>query len=122
MAAHTIDTNPSAFSPLSTLPSISIIGYAERQQSIDDAKSDMGASSEKAGYSDIDKVKEASSDNISYDEDALLINGESVIRTGLDVSKFAVDIRDDHDPAMTFRSFLLGTMFAGLGSALGQVS
>src|SRR4051812_14436616 len=48
-------------------------------------------------------------------------NGEPVITTGKDVSYFAVDIRDDGDEALTFRSMVLGTVFAGLGAALCQV-
>ena len=121
MATHTIETDPPAFSPLSTLPSVTLIDYNERLPSIDDSKSFTGASSEKVEYTDVDKVEE-SSVSVYNDEDVLLVNGDPVIRTGLDVSKYAVDIRDDHDPAMTFRSFFLGSIFAGLGSALGQVS
>ena len=49
-------------------------------------------------------------------------NGKPVITTGQDVSRFVVDIRDDEDPALTFRSMFLGTFFAGMGAALSQVS
>ena len=49
-------------------------------------------------------------------------NGEPVITTGHDVSRFVVDIRDDEDPALTFRSIFLGTIFAGMGATLSQVS
>jgi len=49
-------------------------------------------------------------------------NGEPVITTGRDVSRFAVDIRDDGDESLTFRSIFLGTVFAGMGAALCQVS
>lgn len=62
---------------------------------------------------------------VSYDNDdepALYHNGEPVITSGKDVSRFAVDLRDDGDPALTFRSIFLGTLFAGLGAALYQVS
>jgi len=48
-------------------------------------------------------------------------NGEPIITTGLDVSRFAVDLRDDGDEALTFRSICLGTLFAGMGAALCQV-
>ncbi|PPR06785.1 hypothetical protein CVT24_011285 [Panaeolus cyanescens] len=48
-------------------------------------------------------------------------NGEPVITTGRDVSRFAVDLRDDGDQALTFRSMVLGTLFAGLGAALCQI-
>lgn len=57
------------------------------------------------------------------DEDNVLrLNGEPVIRTGKDVSRFVVDIRDDGEDALTFRSVVLGTAFAGLGAALCQVN
>jgi hypothetical protein len=49
-------------------------------------------------------------------------NGVSVIKTGLDISHFVVDIRDDGDEALTFRSIFLGTVFACMGAALSQVS
>jgi hypothetical protein len=51
-------------------------------------------------------------------------NGEPVITTGYwyDVSRFVVDIRDDEDLALIFRSMFLGTIFAGMGAALSQVS
>jgi len=50
------------------------------------------------------------------------INGEPVITSGSDVSNYAVDVRDDGDPALTFRSLFIGTVVAGLGAAGSQVS
>jgi hypothetical protein len=49
-------------------------------------------------------------------------NGVPVITTGRDISRFVVDIRDDGDEALTFRSIFLGTVFACMGATLGQVS
>ena len=57
-------------------------------------------------------------DNDNY---VVFLNGEPIITTGRDVSRFVVDIRDDGDDALTFRSFVLGTVLAGLGAALCQV-
>lgn len=54
-------------------------------------------------------------------DDVVLLNGEPVVTTGYDVSRFVVDLRDDGDAALTFRSLFLGTVFAGLGAALCQV-
>lgn len=48
-------------------------------------------------------------------------NGEPVITTGRDVSRFVVDLRDDGGDALTVRSIVLGTVFAGMGAALCQV-
>jgi hypothetical protein len=55
------------------------------------------------------------------DEKPVYVNGEPVISTGSDVSKFLVDLRDDGDPPLTFRSLVLGTVFGSLGAALYQV-
>lgn len=55
------------------------------------------------------------------DDEAEYKNGEPIITTGRDVSRFAVDIRDDGDAALTFRSIVIGTVFAGLGAALSQI-
>ena len=54
--------------------------------------------------------------------DTVLVNGEPVITNGKDISRYIVDLRDDGDPSLTFRSILLGTVFAGLGAALYQVT
>ena len=58
---------------------------------------------------------------VKDDSKAIVHNGEPVITTGHDVSRFVVDIRDDEDSALTFRSMFLGTIFAGIGAALSQV-
>ena len=60
-------------------------------------------------------------DDAFASEEVVYIKGEPVITTGLDVSRFLVDTRDDGDPAITFRSMVIGTVFAGLGAALCQV-
>ncbi|KAF8508624.1 OPT oligopeptide transporter protein-domain-containing protein [Hysterangium stoloniferum] len=49
------------------------------------------------------------------------VNGEPVISTGMDVSNYAVDVRDDRDEALTFRSLFIGTVVAGLGAALSEI-
>ncbi|KAI0737996.1 oligopeptide transporter [Daedaleopsis nitida] len=61
---------------------------------------------------------EAASDD---DEETVFVNGEPVIRTGRDVSRYLIDARDDGDPAVTFRSLFIGTVSAGLGAALCQI-
>lgn len=55
------------------------------------------------------------------DDDTVFVNGEPVIRSGRDVSRYLIDTRDDGDPSLTFRSLFIGTVFAGLGAALCQV-
>ena len=50
-----------------------------------------------------------------------LVKGERVIVDGNDVSRHLLTTRDDGDAALTFRSAVLGTIFAGLGAALCQV-
>ncbi|KAF9010131.1 oligopeptide transporter [Cyathus striatus] len=59
----------------------------------------------------------------SYANDGIeqLATVQTVITTGKDVSRFAVDLRDDGDQALTLRSLCLGTIFAGLGAALNQI-
>ena len=60
------------------------------------------------------------SDEDKTEDDIIYVKGEPVIRTGSDVSHFLVDVRDDGDPALTFRSLSIGTIFACLGAALCQ--
>jgi hypothetical protein len=66
--------------------------------------------------------KDIQSTSLDDDDSVQYVRGEPVIRTGKDVSRFAVDIRDDGDEALTFRSMFLGTIFAALGAALRQAS
>jgi hypothetical protein len=53
--------------------------------------------------------------------DTVFVKGEPVIVDGRDVSRYVVDLRDDGDPPLTFRSFVLGTIFGALGAALYQI-
>ncbi|TFK71695.1 oligopeptide transporter [Pluteus cervinus] len=69
-------------------------------------------------------TKEKALDSVSVDvddEEVEYVNGEPVVTTGKDVSRFLIDVRDDGDQALTFRSMVLGTVFAGLGAALSQL-
>ena len=54
-------------------------------------------------------------------DSTIFLNGEPVVTNGRDISRFVIDIRDDGGNALTFRSFVLGTILAGLGAALCQV-
>ncbi|KAK7022840.1 hypothetical protein VNI00_016921 [Paramarasmius palmivorus] len=63
---------------------------------------------------DFEKVDTESEGHETY-------KGEPIINSGVDVSKFIVDLRDDGDEAVTFRSLALGTVIAGLGAALSQI-
>ncbi|KAH9985220.1 OPT oligopeptide transporter protein-domain-containing protein [Russula compacta] len=79
-------------------------------------------------YVDTPGKEEASSDsdktsygNEDVDESPFYVNGEPVITTGKDVSKYLVDLRDDEDPPVTLRSVLLGTVVGGLGAAVYQI-
>ncbi|KAF9242072.1 OPT oligopeptide transporter protein-domain-containing protein [Melanogaster broomeanus] len=64
---------------------------------------------------------ESEGPSVITDDDVVYINGEPVVTTGRDVSRFLVDLRDDGDQALTFRSLFLGTLFAGLGAALCEI-
>lgn len=75
------------------------------------------------GSSEEKDEKDLQNDNsLEDDSKPTFQNGEPIITTGYDVSRFVVDVRDDEDPALTFRSIFLGTIFGGLGAALTQVS
>lgn len=83
----------------------------------------------KSSTESIDIIKEKQGDSeggsqleSKSDQDGVrYVNGEPVISNGRDVSQYLVDVRDDGDPPLTFRSMFLGTVFAGLGASLYQV-
>lgn len=81
-------------------------------------------SEEKGSCYDFDAVYDKEymdSEKADGDTDVVLIKGEPVVTNGRDVSRFVVDLRDDGDNPLTFRSIFLGTVFAGLSAALSQV-
>lgn len=61
------------------------------------------------------------SNNLEDDSEPTFHKGEPVINTGLDVSRYVVDIRDDGETALTFRCMFIGTVFAVLAAAVSQV-
>ncbi|KAL0580004.1 hypothetical protein V5O48_002007 [Marasmius crinis-equi] len=69
---------------------------------------------------------EDSEKKLEFDSESFLDNhdsykGEPVVTSGADVSKYIVELRDDGDDALTYRSLFLGTVIAGLGAALDQI-
>lgn len=93
------------------------LGYSDEKfddkGSTEKVDSKLDSPYEKASF--VEDAYEGQKEGVKY------VNGEPVITTGEDVSNFLLDVRDDGDPALTFRSFFLGTVFAGLGAALCQV-
>ncbi|KAJ3557724.1 hypothetical protein NM688_g1317 [Phlebia brevispora] len=53
--------------------------------------------------------------------DDKLVENDRVITSGEDVSNYLLTTRDDGDPSLTFRSVVIGTVFAGLGAAMCQI-
>ena len=92
--------------------------YVDEKKPVHDGNVDQVANKAESRSS---YEKESSVEDLSYHEGALLVNGEPVIRNGEDVSNYLFDVRDDGDPPLTFRSVVLGTIFAGLGAAMDQV-
>ena len=84
----------------------------------------MSSSEEKPEIVEDEKELQYNIDDNALEDDSKpnFHNGEPVITTGNDVSRFVVDIRDDEDHALTFRSMFLGTIIAGMSAALSQVA
>ncbi|KAL4866984.1 hypothetical protein BDV12DRAFT_198714 [Aspergillus spectabilis] len=64
------------------------------------------------------QVHAPDSGEIQAENDVEYVKGHPVIRNGADVSKFIISDRDDGDPALTFRSIVLGSVFTALSSAI----
>lgn len=112
MEKSSYDDNIEALPTLAGLPSL---------DSPIKEKNDVDANSDSIELADEKLARSDSSYVDPDDEPPVYRNGEPVITTGRDVSRFAVDVRDDGDAALTLRSLVLGTMFAGMGAALSQV-
>ena len=105
--------------PLADLP---VLRDPVGSTNIDEKKQDVSVEDVTKKAESLYGKESSLEDSASSDSGVLYVNGEPVIRTGQDVSNFLIDVRDDGDPALTFRSLALGTVFAGLGAALCQVS
>ncbi|KAI1097469.1 putative OPT peptide transporter Mtd1 [Jackrogersella minutella] len=57
-------------------------------------------------------------DDSHSDDGVVYVKGHPVIQNGVDVSKYLVSCRDDGDPALTFRSIALGSIFTALSSVI----
>ncbi|KAK0192884.1 peptide transporter MTD1 [Armillaria mellea] len=71
---------------------------------------------------DSDEKLPIGADDQEFDSEKSQLDDEAIVTSGQDVSLFVVDVRDDGDSALTFRSLFLGTVTAGLGAALCQAS
>lgn len=108
--------NPRHEDRVAELPELSALPQHDSLPSVNEKKIDTGS----------DSIEVADEKYVTGDyegnEEPEYRNGEPIITTGRDVSRFAVDLRDDGDEALTFRSLVLGTVVTGLGAALCQVS
>ncbi|PSR90579.1 hypothetical protein PHLCEN_2v4872 [Hermanssonia centrifuga] len=96
-----------AIAPASELPTLGHVDVLNEGEYVDEKVGSLSSRDSLDDATDRDEV--------------VLVKGEPVITTGRDVSRFLLDTRDDGDPALTFRSAVLGTVFAGLGAALCQI-
>ncbi|KAG2421023.1 hypothetical protein HFD88_000639 [Aspergillus terreus] len=67
---------------------------------------------EKTEVDEPDTLRSQSHDGVQY------VKGHPVVRNGVDVSNFIISDRDDGDPALTFRSIVLGSIFTALSSVI----
>ncbi|TBU24794.1 oligopeptide transporter [Dichomitus squalens] len=105
------------------LPQLSAAPAGSPGSSIDEKAELKGVQKRLSSDSSLDikeKLDDKAEDPYAHDE-VVYVRGEPVISSGADVSRFLVDTRDDGDPAITFRSIVIGTIFAGLGAALYQI-
>ncbi|KXT10608.1 hypothetical protein AC579_7524 [Pseudocercospora musae] len=56
--------------------------------------------------------------NLHVDKNTEYVKGHPIIKTGTDVSKYLISTKDDSDPAFTFRSMVLGTLFTALSNVI----
>lgn len=53
--------------------------------------------------------------------DTKLVRGAVVIKDGNDVARYVVSTQDDRDPALTFRSFIIGSGLTALAACINQI-
>ena len=105
------------------LPQLSAAPAGSPGSSIDEKAEIRGLQKRHSSDSSLDHKEklDEKEDPYAHDSEVVYVRGEPVISNGRDVSRFLIDPRDDEDPAISFRSLVIGTVFAGLGAALCQV-
>lgn len=69
-----------------------------------------------------DKLLDVEGSKRGIDEaDAKLVRGAVVIKDGNDIARYVVSTQDDHDPALTFRSFIIGSGLTALAACINQI-
>lgn len=116
MAPHQPQSEDVTSLPVSDLPVLqNEKEYTDEKHAVDDDEIVEKVDAYDKSSSLEDASAEYQKEGVEY------VNGEPVIKDGHDVSNFLIDVRDDGDPSLTFRSIFFGTVFAGLGAALSQV-
>lgn len=105
---------------MSKLERTPAVPYDQPKEKDSSGLSPIEATSSLSEKEDYDSEKISQTHDFLHDEDVTLVRGEPVIVSGKDVSRFAVDLRDDGDPALTLRSMVLGTVFAGQLSLMSK--
>lgn len=75
---------------------------------VDDDTSNQGLTS-KGGKTGVDEA------------DTELVRGAVIIKDGNDVARYVVSTQDDRDPALTFRSFIIGSGLTALAACINQI-
>lgn len=75
---------------------------------VEDDTSDQGLTT-KGGKTGVDEA------------DTELVRGAVIIKDGNDVARYVVSTQDDHDPALTFRSFIIGSGLTALAACINQI-
>lgn len=60
-------------------------------------------------------------DFLNEDDDADSENNEAIVITGSDASKYLLPMRDDFQPALTFRSLVLASVLSAFQAVLSQI-
>lgn len=68
------------------------------------------------------KLLDAEDGKRGVDEaDTKLVRGAVIIKDGNDIARYVVSTQDDHDPALTFRSFIIGSGLTALAACINQI-
>jgi hypothetical protein len=113
IVAGSLDPAGGKATEISTQPEInektSTAVHSSEKNKIDDSVNPVGSKTDKLGGRDSD---EHGSEHGSH---------EVVIVTGADAATHLLPMRDDHDPAVTFRSLLLATILSAFQACVYQI-
>jgi hypothetical protein len=118
IGAHSIEGK---IVPVPSHAAINKVSHEKEELSRDDAGIEINEKGLADGGEEIKPVSDGDVDSIDNNKETGIINDDYIIVTGADASAHLLPLRDDFEPALTFRSIFLATCLSAFQAVMSQI-